>query len=1123
MKRQLAKMIPKVNADGSKFFFDSEPYDGRFGHIISQRAAGERKHFWGEKTVDITKSFAKMLKNICEIFAECQKHSAVHKSNVKKLTALIKDMSQKEVEAALELILRGILDQCLLVSKKEAAVERVMKFFCDFLAASVSNLPDDKVFRAGMDHLLRRSLAADKNIRYRTCQSLSFVLATLHANGAEVSEDIWQSVVSVIVPRLKDKAPNVRMWAVKTLANLQNPLDESDPVILEFIRLMNSDTAPAVRVAAVDKVAIVKKSLTSLVARVQDIKPEVRIAALERLAANVSVGNLSSTQRATIAIFGLADRDDGCRNVAVGLIQKWATTLDNNVPKLLQLMNMKTNVQAVELVANTLIGIVENPGANPFPASIGLKAAVRDARPQWETKDMSRIPGSEILWAQLRCDYARKNFPPSVAEATIEHLVPDTVDMCGLLASAHAMPELEQKVSLQISMRNLLHMTSFMDAADVSGGQELARVCECMLIDVRLPDSLVDSVLDAWLRGLGKIDSSAIFANITALSEKFGAMLEADDANELEEGVLEMLAATRGLQLVNWALALGINDSDSNRRLSDTFYQFAIESLQSTSPDMRRLAVRCIGLMGLCSEASCAKNREILLQVVAQDLEEVQVREQALKALVDMATVHSTLFADHPVLTGLLLRVMEDSLGHFTTVALRRVAAEASAKLLFQGTVSEPKLFAELLKLFFVPEMLHHLPESNEDSDEPDGAVARLQQLLSVFMRTFYFTSESNRQVTLDSIEHIVRDVSVMCRDGVTPASVVSKVAALFLDMSEQVLPSVASSGSGKSQSATESWRASCCVRLASVILREALKLGNSKNEKATVKELIKVLSGLSPHSYGWAASAMAATAFKAAKCVARNCALDKTTKTALDRFICACAKEAISARQVMDSSSRSRGRDENIKNTAPLDDSAAYALYEKEEEEKRTVGQFYAFAPGLADLVELIASDDDSDAELAAYALLATTIPAAKGFESESDSDEGSEEEHEERPAAKQKRAAKVTTAAFSAVASTESHASAPLAEVLVPEKVTRKRAPAKSKNTTIIESENELPKTETSSKKAVATKSKSTSTRGKITKAVEEEPVLAASRPRRARATKTYTDAGSDEDMENINPQEV
>jgi len=1064
-----------------------------------------------------------MFDRVSEIFAECQRHSAVHKSSVKKLSTLLKETSAREQDEIIELIHRGVVDQYLLVAKKEAAIERLVKFYCDFLAASVANFHDEKVFRAGISHLLKRSAATDKNVRYRACQSLAFVLTSIYATETEVSDDIWQSIIAVVVPRLNDKAPNVRMWAVKTLANLQNPLDTSDPVVLGLIRLMNTDTASAVRVSAIDHVAVVKLSLTSLVSRVQDIKPEVRIAALERLAGNVAVGQLSSAQRATIVIFGLADRDPGCKSVAIGLIQKWATSVENNIPKLLQLINLKTNPQAVELVANTLIDIVENANANgttnPFPASAGLKAAVRDARPQWEAKDISRIPGSEILWAQLRCDYARKNFPPSVAESVIEHLIPDTVELCSLLASAHALPDqLGKKLSLQLSAKNLLSMTSFMDAADVSGGLELTRVCEQMLVDVRFPDMLIEAVLDAWLRGLGKADNTTIFNNITALSEKFGSIDETEGAEELDSGALEVLAATRGLQLVNWALGLGIADAQNNQRLSTTFYQFAIESLQSTSPAMRRLAVRCIGLMGLSSETMCTNNREILFQVAAQDLEEVDVREQALQALVDIATVHPSLFSDHPVLTGLLLRVQEDVRGEFTTTSMRRVATEAAAKLLFTGTLSEPQLFSNVLKVFFVPEVFDFESSEADDSEENANAhiaVTRLQQLLSVFLQSYSMVvSAKYQQIIVDSIEHVVADLTVLCRDEIASVTVLPKLANHLLTMCENQ----------QAIDKTSSSYASSCARLAASLSREALKLGNSKLEKATIKELIKVLVSLSPKT--WVTADTAASMYKVTKCIARNCTLDKALKKSLDLFSCSCAKEAIAFSAL--ASQVETVEEEN------MDDSVAYAVYELEEQKKLKENLFYSYAPGIADLVELIAEDEDSDVEAGA---MATATAAVNDCEAD-DSDIEEKDEDEEDPTPAEAPAPKPSKSASKAKKVTalqeDTEALPPPVPVADPaksivEKPSRKKAVAKpttaAKTTTGLTEAK--PAKSTGAAAAASTPTKPKISRAKsTTKTIEDddEPAATVSRSRRARTAKVYTeDDGGDLDGENINPQAV
>ena len=187
-----------------------------------------------------------MSSRVSEIFADCQRHSAVHKSSIKKLVTVLQEQDEAGLNQSLELILRGYVDQYLLISKKEPAVERVIKFFCDFLAAT-SLFDSDTIFLTGMDHLLKRSLATDKNVRYRACQSLAFVINNMSVD-AVVSDALWEGVTATLTPRLKDKAPNVRMCAIKALKNLQcqNGEDTNDPLMLEFIRLMDSDTAAAV-------------------------------------------------------------------------------------------------------------------------------------------------------------------------------------------------------------------------------------------------------------------------------------------------------------------------------------------------------------------------------------------------------------------------------------------------------------------------------------------------------------------------------------------------------------------------------------------------------------------------------------------------------------------------------------------------------------------------------------------------------------------------------------------------------------------------------------------------------------------------------------------------------------
>ena len=1025
----------------------------------------------------------------------------MHKSSIKKLVTVLQEQDEAGLNQSLELILRGYVDQYLLIAKKEPAVERVIKFFCDFLAAT-SLFDSDTIFLTGMDHLLKRSLATDKNVRYRACQSLAFVINNMSVD-AVVSDALWEGVTATLTPRLKDKAPNVRMCAIKALKNLQcqNGEDTNDPLMLEFIRLMDSDTAAAVRVCAVDNVEMTKLSLVSLVARVRDTKPEVRIAALERLANAVDVRHMSASQRATVATFGLGDRDTACHNVAVGLVQKWATSLDNRVPKLLQLMGMTRvqNASAVELVGNALIDIVENAGNNPFPASHGLKSAVRDDKPKWDG-EVGQLSASEILWAQLRCEYARKNFAPAAAEEIMSHLVPDMVVICTQLAAAHSREELTTKDSLKLSMKSLLKMTKFLDAADVSGGQELTKVCETMLVDIQLPEELVEAVLDAWLRGLGKADNATIMQSITLLSEKFGQILENEDstASEFDEETLEVLAATRGLQLVSWALRKGTNGSDNNQQLSTTFYQFAIDSLQSTSPDMRRLAVECIGMMSLSSKDLCTCNRDILVQVAAQDLEEVEVRDQALKAIVDVATVHPSLFENDIMVSNLLCRIMRDTDGVFTSPSLRLNAVESAAKLLFSRTLNDPRLFSMVLQIFFIPSLLgatgnDGADEETESSSENAEKMDRLQQFLNIFFQSFasvHANGNANGDsadthgivITSECIADLFADMLLLCRDNKAPVSVLTKVTSHVLNMHETFR--------GSSSSSSTDNTGSVQARIAASISREALKLGNSKIEKAIVKELVKVLATLTPETWGATINAahLTSCAIKSAKCINHSCTMDKTTTTSLKGFIASCAKAMKAANATSGACDAADAAEDSEE---ILDDAEAYVRYQAQLEAEAAKETFYTFAPGLFDLVELIAVDDSD-------------IDSGEG---EGDSDD--ESEMVASPPA--------PPAASEAEPLTDLAGNGEVEAPVVP-KTTR----AKKTSTASI------------TKKATKAAPKTTTTKAKTTKKAKEEEdedgkeepeEEVTSHSRRARTTRKVVEAAvTDEeevDMENHNPQ--
>ena len=173
------------------------------------------------------------------IFNEVQRNSAAVKGCDRKLQGLLEQYSQHQDDIILTVF--NCYDRVLLCAKKEPAAERILKFFSHFFSHS-----NDEIFRSGMEYLLWRSQAPDKTARFRSLQTISTIMASM-SDDAEIAQDLWDSMALVLLPRLKDKAPNVRLWAVRAMKRIQNPGDEKDQVIKEFVRLMSTDSSKDIR------------------------------------------------------------------------------------------------------------------------------------------------------------------------------------------------------------------------------------------------------------------------------------------------------------------------------------------------------------------------------------------------------------------------------------------------------------------------------------------------------------------------------------------------------------------------------------------------------------------------------------------------------------------------------------------------------------------------------------------------------------------------------------------------------------------------------------------------------------------------------------------------------------
>lgn len=125
-----------------------------------------------------------MESKILAVFAEVQQSSSAHRSGHKKLFQIFQSDEKKELFQ--EVILHGIIDKLLIhgkythsltgwlaslltrylyAGKKEVAIDRVIKFICEFTTAIHNEASGDLLVVSILDHLLKRSTANDKIVR----------------------------------------------------------------------------------------------------------------------------------------------------------------------------------------------------------------------------------------------------------------------------------------------------------------------------------------------------------------------------------------------------------------------------------------------------------------------------------------------------------------------------------------------------------------------------------------------------------------------------------------------------------------------------------------------------------------------------------------------------------------------------------------------------------------------------------------------------------------------------------------------------------------------------------------------------------------------------------------------
>ena len=214
---------------------------------------------------------------VIEIFNECQINESIHNNLIIKLYHLLQKNNHQINE-----IIQQCYNKILSFNKKEINIEKILNFYSLFCKYLIINQRNEEEFIININYLLSKTQSLNKTIRGKSCQTISTIF-TLINEEIEIDINLWDTICLKLLPRLRDKYSIVRVWAIKSLKDFQKPSEINDLVIVEYLRLLESDPSKEVRLAVIESLCLCPHTLNSLLNRLKDIKSEVRLKTIEQM------------------------------------------------------------------------------------------------------------------------------------------------------------------------------------------------------------------------------------------------------------------------------------------------------------------------------------------------------------------------------------------------------------------------------------------------------------------------------------------------------------------------------------------------------------------------------------------------------------------------------------------------------------------------------------------------------------------------------------------------------------------------------------------------------------------------------------------------------------------------
>ncbi|XP_031398839.1 condensin complex subunit 3 isoform X2 [Punica granatum] len=567
-----------------------------------------------------------LAQKIGKILDETRTSSATHNRKLKDLSSLL-SQSQPHFFSAFTKTLAPLFD----FQRRAPASERVVHFLAAFCRSCASGAPSHGTsFLINFLHfLLAAAAAASKTARFRACQIISEIILRL-PDDADVGNEQWDEVIETLMHRVKDKVPVIRIYAIRALSRFVNGSENSDILDL-FLEALSLEQNVEVR-----KTLLLSLPPSSATSRViidctLDESESVRKATYCVLANKFPLQSLSIKLRTLILQRGLADRSDAVVKECLKLLKdEWLVNCcKGDTVELLKYLDVETYELVGESVMLALLkaGVVrlhDVDGIQKYTFSSSDNAGVGEF-----AQHNIQLVGAEVaLYWRVICRHLLMEAQEKGSDAAnavgteaalyaaeasdsndlLERILPVTISDYIDLVRAH----INAGPNYRFASRQLLLLGAMLDFSDATN-RKMASAFVRELLLKPLEHEIDDEGNKVALGDCINLGGDREWADaVSALARKVHSA-----SGEFEEAVLEVVeelaqpCRERTADSIQWMHCLSVTGlllesaksfgsvRSKAIKLDDLLQFLLLPGAKHVHLDVQRVAIRCLGLLGL--------------------------------------------------------------------------------------------------------------------------------------------------------------------------------------------------------------------------------------------------------------------------------------------------------------------------------------------------------------------------------------------------------------------------------------------------------------------------------------------------------------------------------------------